>query len=225
MKKIGIVLIVIQIFFTFLAIQGGFELKLSANLAKSLGAILGAFPLGCVGIILIILAYAKRKKIENNYSDWKKSNPSRSYEYYKNVVYSSEADIENAKSQKKPKQKNIFKGISKGWLRLHKVFSVLFALVIFIPICYNLPAYEEKDISFSEYKWYKNDMKLGGEFVKLKYNTGSGNSDFDVIIPGFSLAERMSIYLASSVGAFLSYWIFILIRVWIIRGFKEDKSK
>ena len=225
MKKIGIVLIVINIFFTFFAIQGGFELKLSANLVKSLGAIIGTFPLGCVGIILIILAYAKRKKIENNYSDWKKSNPSRSYEYYKNVVYSSEADIENAKSQKKPKQKNIFKGISKGWLRLHKVFSVLFALVIFIPICYNLPAYEEKDISEKKYIWYYKNMKKGGEYVDLEYEyINNSRQQHRIIIPGFSLAERMSIYLASSVGAFLSYWISILIRVWIIRGFKEDKK-
>ena len=92
----------------------------------------------------------------------------------------------------------MFKGISKGWLRFHKVFSVYFVLVIFILIWYNIPVYEPV---------YERVRTRG-----LPEPTGYDES------------ERMLIYLASSVAAFLSYWISVLIGVWIKKGFKEDKK-
>ena len=70
----------------------------------------------------------------------------------------------------------MFKGISKGWIRLHIVFSVLFPFPIieFVSV-YNL--YSGLDVSF-------------GRLI-----------------------------------AFLGYWISVLIGVWIMKGFKEDKIK
>ena len=66
MKRLGIIFIILQIFLTYAAYKGGFELHISANPEEALGAILGAFPLATIGIILIAMAYRKKKRDEKN---------------------------------------------------------------------------------------------------------------------------------------------------------------
>jgi len=66
MKRLGIILIILQLFFTYFAFKGGFELHISADPEEALGAILGAFPLAIIGIILIAIANRRKKRDEKN---------------------------------------------------------------------------------------------------------------------------------------------------------------
>ena len=65
-KKIGFILIAVNLFYIYFAFKGGYELRLSKHPEESMGAILGTFPLAIIGIILIAIANRRKKRDEKN---------------------------------------------------------------------------------------------------------------------------------------------------------------
>ena len=66
MKRLGIILIILQIFYTYAAYKGGWEMHLYKDPQETLGFITGSFPLAIIGIILIAIANRKKKRDEKN---------------------------------------------------------------------------------------------------------------------------------------------------------------
>ncbi len=63
------------------------------------------------------------KKLENNFSDWKKRNPEKSLEDFKQLICISASDIQNSKLRTKAKPKGL-----KYWIGFSVAFAVFYAI-------------------------------------------------------------------------------------------------
>ena len=95
-----------------------------------------------------------KKKFVNNFSDWKRINPSQSFEDFKKIFCISEFDIENTKVQKKPRNKH--------GVKYYIVFAIAFA------IFYGIGKYGYQFISegFGNATYDKAMMKVASKLNK-----------------------------------------------------------